>query len=79
MASIRLTDRGVGAIKATGTERIELWDSELRGLYLRISSSSKIWGYRYRRLDGTAWMARTLASALATMCRLTKPMETNQP
>ena len=53
MASIRLTDRGVGAIRATGTQRIELWDSELRGLYLRISSSSKVWGYRYRRLDGT--------------------------
>lgn len=53
MAATRLTDRTVAALKTAEGGRLELWDTDLRGLYLRVSGHSKVWGYRYRRPDGT--------------------------
>lgn len=53
MASTKLTDRGVAAAKAPAGGRAELWDSAVPGLFLRISGSSKVWGWRYRRPDGS--------------------------
>lgn len=53
MAAIKLTDRSVASLKTTEGGRLELWDTDLRGLYLRISGHSKVWGYRYRRPDGS--------------------------
>ncbi|MFW2346515.1 MAG: Arm DNA-binding domain-containing protein, partial [Brevundimonas mediterranea] len=53
MAATRLTDRAVAALKTAEGGRLELWDTDLRGLYLRVSGHSKVWGYRYRRPDGT--------------------------
>lgn len=53
MASTKLTDRGVAAAKAPAGGRAELWDSAVPGLFLRVSGSSKVWGWRYRRPDGS--------------------------
>lgn len=53
MASVKLTDRAVSSIKADADTRLELWDTDLNGLYLRVSGKSKVWGFRYRRPDGT--------------------------
>lgn len=53
MASTKLTDRGVAAAKAPAGGRLELWDAAVPGLFLRVSGSSKVWGWRYRRPDGS--------------------------
>ena len=53
MPTLKLTDRTVASAKAIEGGRLELWDSGLKGLYLRVSSDTKIWGYRYRRPDGS--------------------------
>ncbi|WP_341024653.1 tyrosine-type recombinase/integrase [Brevundimonas diminuta] len=53
MGATRLTDRSVAALKLTEEHRLELWDAELKGLYLRVSKYSKVWGFRYRRPDGS--------------------------
>lgn len=53
MASVKLTDRGVLSIKCEVDTRLEIWDTDLNGLYLRVSGKSKVWGFRYRRPDGT--------------------------
>ena len=53
MGATRLTDRSVAALRPTDEHRLELWDADLKGLYLRVSGHSKVWGFRYRRLDGS--------------------------
>ncbi|WP_370651931.1 integrase arm-type DNA-binding domain-containing protein, partial [Brevundimonas sp.] len=53
MPTLKLTDRTVASAKAVEGGRLELWDAGLKGLYLRVSSDTKIWGYRYRRPDGS--------------------------
>ncbi|RYG85477.1 MAG: site-specific integrase [Alphaproteobacteria bacterium] len=53
MPRTKLTDRAVAAAKAPPGGRLELWDTGLPGLFLRVSDASKIWGFRYRRLDGS--------------------------
>lgn len=53
MPTLKLTDRSVASAKAVESDRLELWDTGLKGLYLRVSSDTKIWGYRYRRSDGS--------------------------
>lgn len=53
MAATKLTDRSVAALRPTAGDRLELWDADLKGLYLRISGHSKVWGFRYRRPDGS--------------------------
>jgi len=53
MPTLKLTDRTVSSAKAVEGGRLELWDTALKGLYLRVSSDTKIWGYRYRRPDGS--------------------------
>lgn len=53
MTTTRLSDRAVAALKASPDDRLELWDADLKGLYLRVSGESKVWGYRYRRPDGS--------------------------
>ncbi len=52
MPTLKLTAKDCLA-RAEKGERIELWDAEVRGLCLRISSTAKVWVYRYRRPDGT--------------------------
>jgi len=42
MAATRLTDRTVAALKTAEGGRLELWDTDLRGLYLRVSGHSKV-------------------------------------
>lgn len=44
---IRLTDRGVAALKPGKGGRTEYFDTEVTGLFLRVSDKSKIWGWRY--------------------------------
>lgn len=46
--AIKLTDRSVAALKPGASGRAEYFDSEVRGLFLRVSEESKVWGYRYR-------------------------------
>ena len=53
MASEKLTDRRVASLKAGPTGRLEVWDEDMRGLFLRVSGKSKVWGYRYRRPDNS--------------------------
>jgi integrase len=53
MPSLKLTDRTVASAKVDQGGRLELWDTALKGLYLRVSADTKIWGYRYRRSDGS--------------------------
>lgn len=53
MAATKLTDRAVAAAKAPAGGRLDLFDTELRGLLLRVSGSSKVWYFRYRRPDKT--------------------------
>lgn len=53
MPTLKLTDRTVASAKAVEGGRLELWDTALKGLYLRVSADTKIWGYRYRRPDGS--------------------------
>lgn len=53
MAATKLTDRAVAAAKASGNGRLEMWDTDMRGLFLRVSPTSKVWGFRYRRPDGS--------------------------
>lgn len=48
----KLTDRGVAALKPGPTGRQEFFDTEVRGLFLRVSEDSKVWGYRYRSPAG---------------------------
>lgn len=48
----KLTDRGVAALKPGPTGRQEFFDSEVRGLFLRVSGDSKVWGWRYRSPTG---------------------------
>lgn len=52
MATAKLTDRAVQAAKATGAQRIELWDATTPGLCLRVTEGRKVWVYRYRTEDG---------------------------
>jgi len=52
MAKLNLTDRAIGAAKAPANGRLELWDTKSPGLCLRVSSSGKVWVYRYRTPDG---------------------------
>lgn len=50
----RLTDKRIATAKAGPGERLELWDEQVRGLCLRVSSSAKkVWIWRYRTDDGT--------------------------
>jgi integrase len=44
---IKLTDRGVAALKPGKSGRTEYFDTEVTGLFLRVSEKSKIWGWRY--------------------------------
>ncbi|MGH6977924.1 MAG: tyrosine-type recombinase/integrase [Brevundimonas sp.] len=53
MPTLKLTDRTVASARAAEGDRLELWDTALKGLYLRVSADTKIWGYRYRRPDGS--------------------------
>lgn len=53
MPTLKLTDRTVQSATAAEGARLELWDTALKGLYLRVSAETKIWGYRYRRSDGS--------------------------
>lgn len=48
-----LTARDAENAKAGAGERLELWDSEVKGLCLRVSETAKVWVYRYRRPDGS--------------------------
>jgi integrase len=60
MATVSLTDKAAKAKKAEAGKRIELWDSNMPGLCLRISGIAdgedvrqrKVWVFRYRTLDG---------------------------
>lgn len=49
----KLTDRGVASLKPGPTGRQEFFDSEVRGLFLRVSEDSKVWGWRYRSPTGS--------------------------
>ncbi|CAN5416339.1 site-specific integrase [soil metagenome] len=53
MPTLKLTDRTVASAKVAEGDRLELWDTALKGLYLRVSADTKVWGYRYRRPDGS--------------------------
>jgi integrase len=53
MPTLKLTDRAVASAKPGESGRLELWDTDLRGLFLRVSGASKVWGFRHRRPDGT--------------------------
>ena len=56
MATAKLTDKTILAIKAPDKKRIELWDEQTPGLCLRISADkgkqTRVWVWRYRTLDG---------------------------
>ncbi len=50
MATRKLTAKGVAALTADGTNRVEVWDELLPGLGLRVSGTTgrKVWVVRYR-------------------------------
>ncbi len=50
MATRKLTAKGVAALTADGTDRVEVWDELLPGLGLRVSGTTgrKVWVVRYR-------------------------------
>ncbi len=52
MPSEKLTDRRVQAVKAAAGERLELFDTDTKGLLLRIGGDTKTWFVRYRLPDG---------------------------
>lgn len=52
MARIRLTDKAVASARVAEGERLELFDQDVRGLILRVSSGRKTWVFRYRNADG---------------------------
>lgn len=43
----KLTDRGVASLKPGPSGRTEYFDTEVTGLFLRVSDKSKTWGWRY--------------------------------
>lgn len=53
MPTVNLTDRTCAGAKAEPGQRLELWDTNVKGLCLRVSENAKSWVYRYRRPDGT--------------------------
>ncbi len=53
MATVLFTDKAATAAKASEGLRLELWDSKVAGLCLRVTDRGrKVWVYRYRALDG---------------------------
>jgi len=53
MATMKLTDRQVGAARATPGQRLELWDTLTPGLALRVTDRGRrTWIVRYRTDDG---------------------------
>jgi integrase len=53
VATLKLTDKQCVGAKAEPGKRVELWDTDVRGLCLRVSDEAKVWVYRYRRPDGS--------------------------